>query len=78
MRIAFLLAALNNLQVVSCDVQNAYLAALCREKFYYIAGTEVGSDQGNTSIVRRVLYGLKTSGGSFRKFLAELFTGMGF
>ena len=32
-RIAFLLAALNNLQVVSCDIQNAYLAAPCREKF---------------------------------------------
>ena len=77
-RIAFLLAALNNLQVVSCDIQNTYLAAPCREKFYYIAGAEFGSDQGKIYIVRRALYGLKTSGASFRKFLAESFTDMGF
>ena len=77
-RIAFLIAALDNLQVVSCDIQNAYLAAPCREKLYYIAGAEFGSDQGKTYIVRRALYGLKTSGASFRKFLAQSFTDMGF
>ena len=60
-RIAFLLAALNNLQVVSCDIQNAYLAAPCREKYYSIAGSEFGSDKGKVYIVRRALYGLKTS-----------------
>ena len=77
-RIAFLLAALNNLQVVSCDIKNVYLDAPCREKFYYIAGAEFGSEQGKTYIVRRALYGLKTSGSSFRKFLAKSFTDVGF
>ena len=77
-RIVFLLAALNNLQVISCDIQNAYFATPYREKLYYITGKEFGSDQGKTNIVRRVLYGLKTSGISFRKFLAGSFTNMGF
>ena len=77
-RIAFLIAALNNLAVVSCDIQNAYLAAPCREKFYYKAGPEFGSDEGKIYIVRRALYGLKTSGASFRQFLAESFSDMGF
>ena len=33
-RIAFLLAVLNNLQVVSYGIQNAYLVVPCREKYY--------------------------------------------
>ena len=77
-RIAFLIAALNNLSVVSCDIQNAYLAVPCREKFYYNAGPEFDGDEGKIYIVRRALYGLKTSGASFRQFLAESFTDMGF
>ena len=31
-RIAFLYAALNDLKVFACDIQNAYLTAKCREK----------------------------------------------
>ena len=32
-RIAFLLAALNGLDIKACDIQNAYLTADCREKY---------------------------------------------
>ena len=65
-RIAFLIAALNNLFVVSCDIQNAYLVAPCREKCYYKTGPEFGSDEGKIYIMRRALYGLKRSGALFR------------
>ena len=37
-RIALTIAALNNLQVMSCDIQNAYLTADCREKIWTYAG----------------------------------------
>ena len=77
-RIVFLIAALINLSVVSCDIQNVYLATPCRDKFYYKAGPEFGSDEGKIYIVRRAIYSLKTSGASFRQFLAESFTDMGF
>ena len=38
--IAFLIAALNDLQILSGDIGNAYLNALTTEKVYYRAGNE--------------------------------------
>ena len=43
-RIALTIAALNDLKVLSCDIQNAYLTAKCREKIWTRAGPEFGSD----------------------------------
>ena len=63
-RIAFLIAALNDLEVMSCDIGNAYLNAPCREKIWCVAGTEFGSDKGKVLHVVRALYGLKSSGAS--------------
>ena len=42
-RIALTIAALNDLSILACDIQNAYLSAPCREKIYCIAGPEFGS-----------------------------------
>lgn len=41
-RIALLLAALNNLNVLIGDIQNTYLCAPCGEKIYTICGPEFG------------------------------------
>jgi len=46
-RIALLTAALNGLDILACDIQNAYLSADCREKIYTIAGDEFGSEAGS-------------------------------
>lgn len=64
-RIALLVASLNELEVLVCDIQNAYLTADCREKIYFIAGPEFGSEQGSIMIVKKALYGLKSSGAAF-------------
>ena len=77
-RIAFLIAALNDLNVTSCDIQNAYLTAQCREKIYTIAGSEFGSEEGDILIVKRALYGLKSSGAAFRAHMAEINIDMGY
>jgi hypothetical protein len=42
--IAFLLAALNDLDIMAADVGNAYLSALKREKVYTTAGVEFGPE----------------------------------
>ena len=42
--IILMIAALNGLEISSCDIQNAYLTAPYREKIYFIAGPELGSD----------------------------------
>jgi hypothetical protein len=45
-RLAFLIAALNDLEIIACDVGNAYRNAPCREKVWFVAGPEFGSRQG--------------------------------
>ena len=37
-KLAFLIAALNELDIMSCDIGNAYLNASCREKIRFKAG----------------------------------------
>ena len=70
-RIALTIAALNGLEVLSCDIQNAHLTADCREKCFTVAGPEFGSEKGKVMIIRKALYGLKSSGAAFRSLLAK-------
>ena len=76
-RIELLFAALSDLKVSTCDIQNAYLTAPYSEKIYTIAGPELGSEEGSIMIVKRALYGLKSSGAAFRLFLASIIYDIG-
>ena len=71
-RIALTYAALNELDILGCDVSNAYLEAPCREKFWLEAGPEFGEDEGTVMIIRRALYGLKSSGAAWRQMISEI------
>ena len=77
-RIALTIAALNDLDILACDIQNAYLTADCREKIFTKAGPEFGSEAGKIMIVRKALYGLKSSGAAFRALLASTIWDLGF
>ena len=77
-RIALTIAALNGLEVMACDIQNAYLTADCREKIWTRAGHEFGSESGTIMLIRKALYGLKSSGAAFRAHLAETLYDIGF
>ena len=77
-RIALTIAALNDLQVMACDIQNAYLTADCREKIWTRAGPEFGSEEGMIFIVKKALYGLKSAGAAFRALLAETLYDLGY
>ena len=70
-KIAFLIAALNDLDVMSCDIGNAYLNAPCREKIWFEAGPECGLLQGKVCKLVRALYGLKSSGAAWRKMFSD-------
>ena len=61
---------MNGLDILACDIQNAYLTAKCREKIWTIAGPEFGSKEGTMMIVKIALYGLKSSEATFRAKLA--------
>ena len=77
-QIALTIAALNDLQVMSCDIQSAYLTADCREKIWTYAGPQFGSEQDSIMFMRKALYGLKCSGAAFRAHLAETLHDIGF
>ena len=78
-RLFFLLAALNDLNILSADIQNAYLSAPVKEKLYTIAGKEFGPMMaGRPVLIVRALYGLRSSGKSFRDHLAMHLREMGF
>jgi hypothetical protein len=77
-RIALTIAALNDLDILACDIQNAYLTADCREKVWILAGPEFGSEAGKNMLVKKALYGLKSSGAAFRAHLAETLDAMGY
>ena len=64
-RIALLIAALNDLKVLACDIQNAYLTA-------------DGSESGTIFIIKKALYGLKSAGAAFRALLADTLHDMGY
>lgn len=77
-RILLTIAALNGLDVMGADIQNAFLSAPNKEKVWLKAGPEFGAEQGNVFIVVRALYGLKSAGASFRSFLAKWLDEIGF
>ena len=60
--IVLFLTKLNDLQVYSMDIGNAYLEVQTAEKVYIVAGPEFGDREGHTLIIFKALYGLRTSG----------------
>jgi hypothetical protein len=78
-RLGFLVAALNDVDIVAADVGNAYLNATTKEKVYIITGPEFGPlDQGKVAVIVRALYGLKSSGAMWRSHFAAHLREMGF
>ena len=76
-RIALTLAALNDLEVKTADIENAYLTAPVSEKIWCKLGPEFGDEAGRTAIIVRSLYGLKSAGASFRNHLADCMRHLG-
>ena len=62
MLIEFLYAALNDLDIFSCDISNTYLEAPCGEKPWTVAGKEFRSLDGTTMRINQALYGLEYAG----------------
>ena len=77
-RIVLTLAALDNLDVLCADVQNAYLNAKPRERVYFYTGDEFGKDKGKLVIVVRALYGLKGAGSAWAAAIRQVMRDLGF
>ena len=77
-RLAFLIAALNDLNIFVADIGNAYINAMTKKKVYMTAGKEFGDRAGQTVIIIRALYGLKSIGAAWRSHLAQTLRDMNF
>eukprot|EP00978_Attheya_sp_CCMP212_P015012 scaffold38581_cov48-Attheya_sp.AAC.3 len=69
---------LNDLEVLSCDITNAYLNADCREKIWVQAGPEFGEDEDLVMIIKKALYCLKSSGASWRNMISQTMLDAGY
>lgn len=79
-RILFLLAALNDVDIKAADIQNAYLTAQPIEKCFVIADGKVFGQRlhGKKLKIVRALYGMPGSGRAFRNLLSDFIQKLGF
>lgn len=77
-RVTFLLAALNNLDVCAADKSVAFLHGKTRERCFVRAGHEFGKNRGKRMIIDRGLYGLASASARFHERLAATLRRMGF
>ena len=76
-RIALMLAALNDLEVKVGDVLNAYITAPITEKVWTVLGPKFGQDARKSAVIVRALYGLKSVGAAFCVHLTSCMQDMG-
>jgi hypothetical protein len=74
------LAELNKLNFGSTNIRNAYLESNAMEKIYIVGGKEFEWVRlnGNTLVIVKALFGLKTSGMCWWGVLADVLCQMGF
>jgi len=78
-RIGFLIAALNGLDILGADIGNAYLQAPVREKVHTTAGPEFGPNNiGKTALVATAMYCLNISGTAWHAKFSETLWSMEF
>jgi len=78
-RFFFFLSALNDLDVLFCDIQNSYLAAPNKEKVWTKFSDQLGPEyEGRKAIIAKAFYGLRSCGRSFRDYLALNLRELGF
>ena len=77
-RIAFMLAALNDLEVFVADCEGAYLNAKSLENLYTKLGPEFGEYEGRCAVIVRALYGTKSAAASWRATISGVIKKLGF
>ena len=77
-RVAFVMAAMNNLDVCAVDILTAFLYGKTREKVYVISGEEFGQHKGKRILFDKGLYGLASSAARFHDKLVSTLRSIGF
>ena len=74
----FIIAQHIGLDIMTCDVSNAFVTAPNSEKVWALAGDEFGEKKGSKVEIQRALYGLPGSARAFSDFLADTLIRLGF
>ncbi len=78
-RLLNVIAKAQGLDVLAGDVGNAYLNAETKEKVFVICGPEFGPElEGRIAIIKKSLYGLKSSGAQWHAHFAMTLHTLGF
>ena len=77
-KIALIIANLNDLKIKLGDILNAYVQAPVKEKVWTTLGPLFGEDARKTAVIIRSLYGLKSAGAAFRSHLAKCIESLGY
>ena len=78
LRMFLFVAELNHLDTWATDITSAYLEAFTSEKVYIIAGSEFKGLEGHVLVVRKALYGLRSSGARWHERFADCLRAEGF
>ena len=70
-RLSLMIATLNDHEVESGDILNAYVQAPVTEKVWSTQGSEFSKDARKTVVFGKVLHVLKSAGAAFRSHLAK-------
>ena len=73
-----LIAHRDNLTTLCGDIGNAFITADCLEKVYARAGPEFGDAEDSILLIKKALYGLRSSSKAFRSHFAEFLRSIGF
>ena len=77
-RIALMIATLNDLEVKSGDILNAYVQVPVTEKVWTTLGPEFDKDAKKTAVIIRALYDLKSIGAACRSHRAMCMESLGY
>jgi Reverse transcriptase (RNA-dependent DNA polymerase) len=72
------LCELNGLELHSTDIGNAYLESETNEKVAIIAGPKFGEREGHVLLIRKALYGLRSSGKRWHEKFVDCMRYLGF
>jgi hypothetical protein len=70
-KIALTLVAMNDVDVMMGDIENAYLTAPITDKIWTVLGPEFGEDDVKQTLTVREMHGLKSMGSAFSNHLSS-------
>ena len=77
-RVALMIATLNDLEVKSGNIMNAYVQAPVTEKVWTTLGPEFSKDAGKTAVIVKALHGFKLAGVAIQSHLAKCRESLGY